>query len=51
MLAVKPPQVRTSDMKLEVIVIPVANVDRAKGFMAAWAGGSTPISASRMVSA
>ncbi|WP_213742742.1 VOC family protein [Bradyrhizobium sp. dw_411] len=32
MLAVKPPQVRTLDMKLEVIVIPVADVDRAKQF-------------------
>jgi catechol 2,3-dioxygenase-like lactoylglutathione lyase family enzyme len=32
MLAVKPPQVRTSDMKLEVIVIPVADVDRSKAF-------------------
>jgi catechol 2,3-dioxygenase-like lactoylglutathione lyase family enzyme len=32
MLAVKPPQVRTLDMKLEVIVIPVADVDRSKEF-------------------
>jgi catechol 2,3-dioxygenase-like lactoylglutathione lyase family enzyme len=32
MIPVKPSQVRTSDMKLEVIVIPVANVDRAKEF-------------------
>ncbi|MEI9924143.1 MAG: VOC family protein [Bradyrhizobium sp.] len=32
MLAVGPPQVRTSDMKLEVIVIPVADVDRSKAF-------------------
>jgi predicted enzyme related to lactoylglutathione lyase len=32
MIPVKPSQVRTSDMKLEVIVIPVADVDRAKQF-------------------
>jgi catechol 2,3-dioxygenase-like lactoylglutathione lyase family enzyme len=32
MLAVKPPQVRTLDMKLEVIVIPVTDVDRSKEF-------------------
>jgi catechol 2,3-dioxygenase-like lactoylglutathione lyase family enzyme len=32
MVAIKPSQVRTLDMKLEVIVIPVSNVDRAKQF-------------------
>jgi catechol 2,3-dioxygenase-like lactoylglutathione lyase family enzyme len=32
MIAINPSQVRTLDMKLEVIVIPVANVDRAKQF-------------------
>jgi catechol 2,3-dioxygenase-like lactoylglutathione lyase family enzyme len=32
MVAINPSEVRTLDMKLEVIVIPVANVDRAKQF-------------------
>jgi catechol 2,3-dioxygenase-like lactoylglutathione lyase family enzyme len=32
MIAIKPSRVRTLDMKLEVIVIPVADVDRAKQF-------------------
>lgn len=32
MIAIKPSQVRTLDMKLEVIVIPVSNIDRAKQF-------------------
>jgi catechol 2,3-dioxygenase-like lactoylglutathione lyase family enzyme len=32
MTAIKPSQVSTFDMKLEVIVIPVANVDRARQF-------------------
>jgi len=32
MIEIKPSQVRTLDMKLEVIVIPVADVDRAKQF-------------------
>jgi len=32
MTAINPPQARTPDMKLEVIVIPVADVDRAKQF-------------------
>jgi len=27
------------DMKLEVVVIPVSDVDRAKRFYAGWAGG------------
>ena len=31
-------------MKLEVVVIPVSDVDRAKRFYRAWDGGSTPIS-------
>ena len=30
--AINPAQVRTTDMKLEVIVIPVSDVDRAKQF-------------------
>src|ERR1700729_239274 len=34
MIAIKPSHVRKLDMKLEVIVIPVANVDRAKEFYA-----------------
>ena len=32
MIATEPSQVRTLDMKLEVIVMPVSNVDRAKQF-------------------
>ena len=32
------------DMKLEVVVIPVADVDRAKISTASSAGGSTPTS-------
>ena len=32
MIAIKPSHVRTLAMKLEVIVIPVADVDRAKQF-------------------
>ena len=31
-IAINPAQVRTTDMKLEVIVIPVSDVDRAKQF-------------------
>jgi hypothetical protein len=31
-------------MKLEVVVIPVADVDRAKGFYKALGGGRTPTS-------
>jgi predicted enzyme related to lactoylglutathione lyase len=34
MITIKPSDVRTIDMKLEVIVIPVADVDRAKQFYA-----------------
>jgi catechol 2,3-dioxygenase-like lactoylglutathione lyase family enzyme len=34
MITIKPSDVRTIDMKLEVIVIPVADVDRAKHFYA-----------------
>ncbi|MFL5162962.1 MAG: VOC family protein, partial [Microvirga sp.] len=30
--AIEPPRARTVDMKLEVVVIPVADVDRAKRF-------------------
>jgi hypothetical protein len=32
------------DLKLEVVVIPVADVDRTKRFYEAWGGGWTPIS-------
>jgi catechol 2,3-dioxygenase-like lactoylglutathione lyase family enzyme len=32
--AIKPPKARTVDMKLEVVVIPVSDVDRAKEFYA-----------------
>jgi hypothetical protein len=30
------------DFKLEVVVIPVSDVDRAKSFYGAWGGGSMP---------
>ena len=30
--AIEPPRARTVDMKLEVVVIPVSDVDRAKSF-------------------
>ena len=40
--AVEIPTVRRVDMKLEVVVIPVSDVDRAKRFTAAWADGSMP---------
>ena len=30
--AINPPKVRTMDMKLEIVVIPVSDVDRAKQF-------------------
>ena len=32
------------DMKLEVVVVPVSDVDRAKQFSKGWGGGRTPIS-------
>jgi hypothetical protein len=35
---------RTVDMKLEVVVIPVSDVDRAKRFTAIWVGGWMPTS-------
>ena len=35
---------RTVDMKLEVVVIPVSDVDRAKAFYASLGGGSMPTS-------
>jgi len=38
------PTAGTVDLKLEVVVLPVSDVDRAKRFYEAWAGGSTPIS-------
>ena len=34
----------TVDLKLEVVVIPVADVDHARSSTPAWAGGSTPTS-------
>ena len=37
---------RPVDMKLEVVVIPVSDVDRAKRFYSIWVGGSTPTSSS-----
>ena len=39
------------DMKLEVVVVPVSDVDRAKEFYAGSGGGSTPTSPSRTASA
>ena len=42
--AIETPRARTVDMKLEVVVIPVSDVDRAKDFTATWVGGSTPTS-------
>jgi hypothetical protein len=38
------PRAQGLDMKLEVVVIPVSDVDRAKRFYSDWVGGSTPIS-------
>ena len=41
------PRARKVDLKLEVVVIPVSDVERAKRFYGgAWAGGSTPTSSS-----
>jgi len=40
--AIKPAKVRTMDMKLEVIVISVSDVERSKQFYGASAGGSMP---------
>ena len=34
------------DMKLEVVLVPVSDVDRAKASMSRWGGGSTPTSRS-----
>jgi catechol 2,3-dioxygenase-like lactoylglutathione lyase family enzyme len=42
--AVGTPSARGVDMKFEIVVIPVSDVDRAKEFYGAWAGGSTPTS-------
>jgi hypothetical protein len=39
------------DTKLEVLVIPVSDVDRAKSSMAGWGGGSTPTAPSVTTSA
>jgi hypothetical protein len=36
------PKARALDMRLEIVVIPVSDVDRAKRFTAAWVGGSSP---------
>ena len=44
--AIQTPTAREVDMKLEAVVIPVADVDGAKRFLADWAGGSMPISPS-----
>ena len=49
--AVEPPKARGVDMKLEVVVIPVSDVDRAKHFYASWAGGSTATSSAVTTSA
>jgi hypothetical protein len=38
-------------MKLEVVVIPVSDADRAKSFTATWVGGSTPTSPQVMTGA
>jgi hypothetical protein len=40
--ATKPLRAPPIDMKLEVVVIPVSNVDRARASMPASVGGSTP---------
>ena len=42
--AIEAPRAQRVDMKLEVVVIPVSDVDRAKSSMGAWGGGSTPTS-------
>ena len=42
--AIETPKTRTVDMKLEIVVIPVSDVDRAKRFYAIWAGGLMPTS-------
>ena len=42
--ATNDPRVGTVDLKLEVVTIPVSDVDRAQAFYRASAGGSTPIS-------
>ena len=42
---------RNVDLKLEVVVIPVSDVDRAKPFYEASAGGPTPTSPSATPSA
>ena len=43
--AIETPRARTVDMKLEVVVIPVSDVDRAKRVLRrASVGGSTPTS-------
>ena len=43
--AIETPRARTVDMKLEVVVIPVSDVDRAKEFYGEpRVGGSTPTS-------
>ena len=33
---------QSEEMKLEIVVVPVSDVDRAKRFYGAWVGGSTP---------
>ena len=48
--AAETPAGGTVDMKLEVIVVPVSDVDRAKGFYVGLGGGSTPTSSSARTS-
>ena len=38
------PAAATVDLKLEVVAIPVSDVDRSKAFYDGWGGLSTPIS-------
>jgi hypothetical protein len=37
------PSAGTVETKIEVVVIPVSDVDRAKAFIRGWDGASTPI--------
>lgn len=41
---IETPRTQPVDTKLEVVVIPVSDVDRAKRFYDGWAGGSMPTS-------
>ena len=42
--ATRTPSAATVDLKLEVVAIPVSDIDRAKAFYGGWGGLSTPIS-------